>query len=258
MPPKPQRKDPYAPKRGAVPPTLWYGTDAHGADPPIRLAGVRGRADEVAFDTIIGSWSVSGVVRMNREHGPQLRSLDMRPFTTLDYLQEEGVAAEFVGTREDASIDRAALRSIRPDEVVRRVLGVIRVERGLLRAADEHAATGSGKGTWNLIGTALPLVKDAGTSRVIVAAGKQRGRPSKGEAFYEQIARAWIELHEHGHGRAAAKLLAAEYERRTGQSVTPATVRSWVKRARDRGFLAPTTSGSPRALPGPRLLDLDA
>lgn len=74
-----------------------------------------------------------------------------------------------------------------------------------------------------------------------------RGRKGYPADHYRRIALAYIdEARAHGSRGVLARLASAE-------SVSRPTIRDWVKRARELGFLAPTKQGRAEATPGPNL-----
>lgn len=98
-----------------------------------------------------------------------------------------------------------------------------------------------------LVGT--PKAKRRG--RQIARAAKQArrvGRRGKGEAFYRRIALEALKLYDEGKGsRTVISDLAAGHGR--GYS----TIRDWIAKARELGFLAPARKGHQQWLPGPAL-----
>jgi hypothetical protein len=88
-------------------------------------------------------------------------------------------------------------------------------------------------------------------AKQVARAAKQArrvGRRGKGEAFYCGIAREALELYKEGEGsRTVIRDLATAH--RCGYS----TVRDWIARARELGFLAPARKGHQQWLPGPAL-----
>jgi hypothetical protein len=104
---------------------------------------------------------------------------------------------------------------------------------------------------------AEPIALFVGTSkakrrgRQVARAAKQTrrvGRRGKGEAFYRGIALEALELYDEGKGsRTVLSDLAAKHGR--GYS----TMRDWIAKARDLGFLAPAQKGRQQWLAGPAL-----
>ncbi|HEX2043282.1 MAG TPA: hypothetical protein VHF24_11665 [Acidimicrobiales bacterium] len=81
-------------------------------------------------------------------------------------------------------------------------------------------------------------------------AGHRRPGPKgKSDDFYRTIAVDYIEYVE-ANGGDARKVLKALEQKHHGST---SAVRDWVRKARDKGFLAPTTRGRANAAPGPRL-----
>jgi len=88
--------------------------------------------------------------------------------------------------------------------------------------------------------TARALAAKAGT-------GKRRGRPPLfGPEHYAELARECIALYRQGH-RGIRATIANEH------NVSEATVRDWVRRAREFGYLAESKHGKADYRPGPNL-----
>lgn len=87
--------------------------------------------------------------------------------------------------------------------------------------------------------------------RQVAGAAKQArrvGRRGKGETFYRRVALEALELYDEGEGsRTVISDLAAKHGR--GYS----TIRDWIAKARELGFLAPAQKGRQQWLAGPAL-----
>ena len=95
------------------------------------------------------------------------------------------------------------------------------------------------------------LLRPAAPLRPFVAeatARRPRGRRGRTDAHYRDIAIAYLEVYESGVSRGILDELAARYGR------PRETIRDWVRRARELGFLTTGTQGRAGAEPGPRLL----
>jgi hypothetical protein len=111
----------------------------------------------------------------------------------------------------------------------------------------------------------LAVVSEADRRRAKEAAARaakqplrRRGRAGYPDEHYRRIALRYIELvQEHG-SKGVLVRIAEEESRRRGYRVAHATVRDWVRGARERGFLAPGERGRATPLPGPRLYEVEA
>jgi hypothetical protein len=142
-------------------------------------------------------------------------------------------------------------------ERVLEVTGV--VLRGLpLGAIREHALAG-------LEGTRLAREAMAETGWTIAPAAVERareaaeearrprpGRPSLPDEHYARIAGRYLELIDAGV-RHVLVALAAEESIRAGRTIPRETIRDWVRKATERGYLAPGKPGRAEARPGSKL-----
>jgi hypothetical protein len=80
----------------------------------------------------------------------------------------------------------------------------------------------------------------------------RRGRKGYPKEHYHRIALRYLDLIGSGR-RDVLKALAAEEEKRLGRAVPRETVRDWVRKATELGFLAPGKQGRASARPGPNL-----
>ncbi|WP_225840298.1 hypothetical protein [Streptomyces sp. NK08204] len=76
---------------------------------------------------------------------------------------------------------------------------------------------------------------------------QRRGRQALPDDLLKKVAEAYLRETAHGRPPGAVKRLAAEFDR------PEETVRSWIARARSRGWLGPSRQGRRGAEPGPRL-----
>lgn len=75
------------------------------------------------------------------------------------------------------------------------------------------------------------------------------------ELRYERVARAYLALVAQGWRRGIIAEIARQETERAGHEVTVGTIRQWVRRARDLGFLARGPQGRIYGVPGPRLME---
>ena len=81
-----------------------------------------------------------------------------------------------------------------------------------------------------------------------------RGRPPKADAFYRDVAVARLDLVGMGHRGSVRRILAERLEPVAGFPASEQTVADWLREARKRGYLGPSSPGRRDATPGPRLL----
>ncbi|WP_375492009.1 hypothetical protein [uncultured Jatrophihabitans sp.] len=97
----------------------------------------------------------------------------------------------------------------------------------------------------------------AAARRRIKAASRssRSGGSDRGDAFYRRVALDLIELVESGRPTPGGVLetLADVEAKRLGHEVPVQTLRTWIRLARERKFLAPSTRGRMSAEPGARL-----
>ena len=251
-------RNPYQSRRPAPEPTGWIeaGLDL-GED--LRLAHVEGHMDKVAFETLIDGWAVSGTVQEVQRGKLVLRQIDVRPFALLDYDPDTHEPEIREGTTPNAGVPTQILAKIDVSAIIRRV----REERELVRAAREAERDGptlhGSMSTWDTIGMALPVDRDALASQSIAAIAKQAGRPATyPDTLLATVAQAAIAIRERDGAGAVTKLLRNWLDDRLKRTHTVHDVENIIRAARERAYLAPTREGAPNFTPGLRLLADDS
>ncbi len=128
----------------------------------------------------------------------------------------------------------ADLRALRFHDLVARAKRFVATAT---RALGSHAASPSAAAELQRLG------------RAATASTPKRGRAGYPKDHYQRVARAYLALVQGATSRHAMRRL-AEAEGRPVE-----TVRTWVARARQMGYLSPTRQGVAGAVPGPNLED---
>lgn len=181
---------------------------------------------------------------------------DQATWNITEAKNETGIAYDFTGTLSDSTITGLAVQG----------------QRGLaIRSLHIDSSDPAGVSTLLLrrlqLGEVLALARQALNERIDHDAPEPAPPPAAcscgchprprqfpkdsryttiDEAFLRRIALAYIE--ETAAGRGALVRLATRFDR------PEMTVRTWIKRAREAGWLAPGASGRLGAEPGPKLL----
>jgi hypothetical protein len=170
-------------------------------------------------------WLISGVLRRTEEGPPILSELSVEP-----------------GSEDVVEVTGTVLRGI-PVAIIReRVLGW---PGPIAKTREIMAATGG----WNVTAEDVKRAK-----RVAAAAARQplnRGRRGYPHDHYRRIALRYLALLE--ERRDVLVGLAQEESDLLGKAVPRETVRDWVRRATELGFLVPGTPGRASNRPGPNL-----
>jgi hypothetical protein len=168
-------------------------------------------------------WRVRGILYRDPKGPPIVGDLVVEHFP----ISKKGARGEVTGT---------VLRAL--------PLGKIR------REASEHALTGVLRAR---IARGMSEEQLAPARRAVAEAGKPRpGRPGYPDKHYQQIAERYLDLIEAGR-RNVLVALAAEESARQGREIPRETIRDWVRKATERGYLAPGKPGRAEARPGPKL-----
>ena len=92
------------------------------------------------------------------------------------------------------------------------------------------------------------------TAASLRGTGRRRGRPALDDDFLRHIAERYLELLDQ-HGQRVVKKLTEELRKKPGpETLSRETVARWVKRARQDGWLTPSTPGKAGGSPGHKLL----
>jgi hypothetical protein len=235
----------------------------------VRVHPVENSPDCTHFETTCGEWGLSGVVQRDQRGALLLRQLDIRPLSVMANVSAgEDVSSVVVVsasiqcvTPSEASINTSVLRSIKTDRLLARVEDAIATWGSKLREVADALNTDPDMSTWireNPIALALAMGTSKASS-VVERSPARRGRPGRGDEFYEQIARRYIDLHQEGHTRSAAQIIAHEQSEVDEVVYTVSAARGWIRKAREQGFLAQSPKqGSPAPSPGWRLVAIDA
>ena len=91
-------------------------------------------------------------------------------------------------------------------------------------------------------------------AKIALSVGRKKGgRPSYPDSHYEWLARQYLALYDAGVGRGIRNQLAHLASERLGRPIPTNTIRDWIRRARELGFLEGATQGRAGARPGPNL-----
>jgi hypothetical protein len=223
-------------RKGRVPThfrfNLKLGRAALGPDPPwVTVALSPSGAAFVAVEIVNNEpWLVRGHLDPT-ESGFVISRLGVERFLFTD----TGYGARLETGPED--VTGSVLRGLHPNKIRERALVGLQ-EKGIAHEAMNRAG-------WNLPPKEFDQVR-----RLAEAARElplNRGRHGYPADHYRRIAIAYIdEVKAHGGRGVLGRLASAE-------NVSRATIRDWVKRARELGFLAPTKQGRAEATPGPNL-----
>jgi hypothetical protein len=91
-------------------------------------------------------------------------------------------------------------------------------------------------------------------AEIALAVGRRKGgRPSYPDSHYEWLARQYLALYDAGVGRGIRNELAKIASEWLGRPIPTETIRDWIRRTRELGFLEGATQGRAGARPGPNL-----
>jgi hypothetical protein len=169
-------------------------------------------------------WLVRGVIARNPASGLlDVRRLSVEPW------------------RHESEVTGRVLRAVRPAEVRAAALAQLRFE-----GTEPFVYFGGARKRPVRV---FPPSEQKARGDLIAAAShpRKRGRPPRPEAHYRDVALEYLEIYE-GGSRTVLKELA---ERR---GIPRQTVRDWVARARQIGYLAPGKQGRAGGTPGARLI----
>lgn len=206
-------------------------------------------ADEpgcVVFVANYEPWNVHGLVRLR--DGKML-------FEQLHIVPARIEPEEYVPAEPDvpaAGITSDFLRHVRLGDLTTRIGWALdsKLDRVMQAASFERGGKWAGVESDPEVRRWRELRRQSRPHEKRVGAGP--GPAARPDAFYEEVARRYIALHERGV-RGLRQALADEYAKATGKPVSPNTVAQWVLEARRREFLAPVKARSTGAAPGPRL-----
>jgi hypothetical protein len=172
-------------------------------------------------------WFVQGVLRRGPSGPAIVSKLTIEHFP----VRARAVPAEITG---------GVLRDLQ--------LGTIRDQalRDLEPTATGRAAMAQ-VGGWHVSGKDVEVARRAADE----ASKSRRGRPGYPSEHYRRIALRYLELIE--RHRNVLVVLAAEESERAGRTIPRETVRDWVRKATERGYLAPGKPGRAEARPGSNL-----
>lgn len=102
--------------------------------------------------------------------------------------------------------------------------------------------------------TDVPLPEEIGQRIAELVKASKRKNPKRGragypETHYQRIALLYLDLLNKGMTKGILREIARREKRQ------PETIRDWIHRARQLGFLSPGTPGAAGAEPGPRLFE---
>jgi hypothetical protein len=173
------------------------------------------------------AWQIDGLLHRASVGPPIVGSVTVRHFT----LDDQAARAEVTGT---------VLRGLPLARIRGRALDGL---EGIRQARDAMSETG-----WSINPASVERARDAA-----IEAGKPRlGRPGLPVEHLARIAGRYIDLVEAGVGNVLV-VLAEEESKRAGRTIPRETIRDWVRKATERGYLAPGTPGRAEARPGPKL-----
>ncbi len=93
----------------------------------------------------------------------------------------------------------------------------------------------------------------AAATAATAGTARRRGRKGWGEEHYRRVALEYLALQREGVGRGILNRLAEREAKRLKKPIARETMRDWVRRARELGFLAGGVRGRAGARPGPNL-----
>jgi hypothetical protein len=208
------------------------GRSVLGKDPPwVTAEGTPNGASFVAVNVVQGeSWLVRGQLRITEEVFVVSRvAVERFRFSDTGYgaRLEEG----------EADVTGKVVRGMRLGEIRERAVRRLQA-RGIAFEAMERSG-------WKL------SPEEFEQARKLTQAARQlplkRGRKGYPADHYRRIALAYIDdIRAHGSRGVLARLASEE-------KVERSTIRDWIKRGRELGFLAPTKQGRAEASPGPSL-----
>jgi hypothetical protein len=211
---------------------LFEGKAALGPTPPwVTVDAVSSGASFVAVDVVNDEpWLVRGYLRV-AEEGFVISRVGVERFQFGD--TGHGARLE----EAEADVTGKVLRGVRLGEIRERAVRRLQ-ERGIAYGALERTG-------WDL------SAEEFEQARRLAEAARElprtRGRKGYPPDHYRRIAIAYIDdIREHGSRGVLDRLARAERFERP-------TIRDWIKRARELGFLAPTKQGRAEARPGPNL-----
>jgi hypothetical protein len=223
-------------RKGRVPrhfqANLRIGQAALGPEPPwVTVTPSATGASFVAVEFFRDEpWLVRGHL-LQTEHGFVVSRLAVERFLFTD--TSYGARLD-PGTND---VTGTVIRGLHPDKIRERALLMLQ-HKGTAYQGMERAG-------WDLAPEEFDQVR-----RLAEAARElplNRGRKGYPDDHYRRIALAYIDdVRAHGSRGVLARLASAE-------NVSRATIRDWVRRARELGFLAPTKQGRAEATPGPNL-----
>lgn len=173
------------------------------------------------------AWQIHGFLYRDSKGPPVVGTLTVQHFA----LDRNSSRAEVTGT---------VLRGLPLATIRDRALAGL---EGILQAREAMEAVGG----WN--------IKPDDVERARQAAREARkprpGRPGHPNEHYRRIAIRYLELQR--VRRDVLVGLAAEESAREGRQIPRETIRDWVRKATERGYLAPGKPGRAEARPGPKL-----
>jgi hypothetical protein len=173
------------------------------------------------------AWRIDGLLHRASVTGPIVGSVTVRHFP----LDDQTARAEVTGT---------VLRGLPLATIRERAL---RGLEGIRQARDAMAETG-----WSINPASVERARDAADE----ARKPRPGRPGLPDEHFARIAGRYIDLVESGLSNVLVAL-AEEESQRAGRTIPRETIRDWVRKATERGYLAPGKPGKAEARPGPKL-----
>lgn len=158
---------------------------------------------------------------------------------------------------DDAEVTATLLREVSLAELVQVAKGLVAREARFWTPEGQREAVEDAGGEARERVLSDDLVREARRRIKLASARQQRGAArGRGDAFYRRIAVDLVELVESGKptpGGVLETLARIEAQRMHLSEVPVQTVRTWLRVAREKQFLAPGERGRLVALPGPLL-----
>jgi hypothetical protein len=207
--------------------------------PPIKVWPLRLRGDPSVIAEFVGQeWPVPN---------PQARASERKRQGCLYWgiLKRQPSGALAVG--------EITVVPLVPDALTSPMLRSVSLERILERARAEIRDSADWLAVARDLGWQLPPEKEIRKIERLAAevekTRRSRGRRRKSPAVYHAFALEALELQANGVGRGMRRMLAKKHNVEVG------TVRDWLRRCRDLGFLAPAEWGKTGVAPGPNLTE---